>query len=172
MTSLTRQLAEQLIQEQGSTVIIPVTAEVVPTPERAKRVLWDQFHSIAYPPGYIPRDDIRIQGDMLDMYGDHPHTNFRGVFSSLRKQGFFVEVLGRPLTCFDASEYGTLLIVDSEDIFSETEKKKLQDVAILLIVHPFGDSYSDGNVIDSDDDVKCKGTSSEFLLQLKNFCRF
>ena len=35
---------------------------------------------------------------------------------------------------------------------SELQKKKLQDVAILLIVHPFGDSYSDSNDIDSDDD--------------------
>lgn len=29
---------------------------------RAKRVLWDQFHSIRYPPAYFPRDDLQARG--------------------------------------------------------------------------------------------------------------
>ena len=31
--------------------------------------------------------------------------------------GFFLEVLASPATCFNASNYGALLIVDSEDEF-------------------------------------------------------
>lgn len=35
---------------------IPVKAEIIPRPARSLRLLWDQFHSIQYPPGYIPAD--------------------------------------------------------------------------------------------------------------------
>lgn len=28
---------------------------------RQKRVLWDQFHSIRYPPAYFPRDDLQVR---------------------------------------------------------------------------------------------------------------
>lgn len=38
--------------------------------------------------------------------GDHIHTNFRDMYQHLRSMGYFVEVLGAPLTCFDASQYG------------------------------------------------------------------
>ena len=38
--------------------------------------------------------------------GDHIHTNFKEMYSSLRDMGYFIEVLGAPLTCFDASQYG------------------------------------------------------------------
>lgn len=38
--------------------------------------------------------------------GDHIHTNFRDMYQHLRSNGYFVEVLGAPLTCFDASQYG------------------------------------------------------------------
>jgi hypothetical protein len=27
---------------------------------REKRVLWDQFHSLRYPPGYLPRDSLEV----------------------------------------------------------------------------------------------------------------
>jgi hypothetical protein len=30
--------------------------------------------------------------------------------------GYYVEVLGSPYTCFDASQYGTLMIVDAEEV--------------------------------------------------------
>lgn len=32
-----------------------------------------------------------------------------------RSQKYFVEILGSPLTCFDASQYAALLIVDAEE---------------------------------------------------------
>lgn len=38
--------------------------------------------------------------------GDHIHTNFKEMYSSLRDRGYFIEVLGAPLMCFDASQYG------------------------------------------------------------------
>jgi len=108
------------------TVQVPFSPNVIPTPDRSKRVLWDQFHNVRYPPGYIPRDNIATAGDMLDMYGDHPHTNFRQWYARIRSLGYYVEVLGQPYTCFDASKYSILFIVDSEDVFSAAERKKLQ----------------------------------------------
>ena len=41
--------------------------------------------------------------------GDHIHTNFRDMYHHLRNNGYFVEVLGSPFTCFDAKQYGKLL---------------------------------------------------------------
>lgn len=71
---------------------------------REKRILWDQFHSVRYPPAYIPRDSLDVRNDILDWHGDHPHTNYHDMFNALRAAGFFLEVLGSPLTCFDASQ--------------------------------------------------------------------
>lgn len=93
------------------------------------------------------------QNDVLDWTADHLHTNFRGLYNHLRSVGYFVEVcsaarfergrfptrhaalmvwqiLGNDWTCFDATEYGTLLVVDSEEEFFAEEVAKLrQDVA-------------------------------------------
>ncbi|CAI5487675.1 unnamed protein product [Closterium sp. Naga37s-1] len=88
-------------------------------PCRHRRVLWDQFHNVRYPPGtspvsqralppgvhsefhnvryppaYIPRDSLDVRNDILDWHGDHPHTNFHGLFAALREWGFTLEVLG------------------------------------------------------------------------------
>ena len=66
------------------------------------------------------------------------------MYASLRSSGYFVEVLGSPLTCFDASGYGALLIVDSEEEFFPEEIEKLRlDVnerGLSLIV--FADWYN------------------------------
>lgn len=90
----------------------------------SKRVLWDQYHNLRYPPGYFPRDNLRMKNDPLDwsvpllslstrcMYfplncivsnenfylyrnGDHIHTNFKDMYHHLRTAGYFVEVLGK-----------------------------------------------------------------------------
>lgn len=53
-----------------SKVVAKVKVSVIPTPERRRRILWDNFHSIRYPPGYIPRDNIDIKYDVLDWHGD------------------------------------------------------------------------------------------------------
>jgi len=38
---------------------------------RKHRLLWDQFHNLRYPPGYFPRDNLRMKNDPLDWNGDH-----------------------------------------------------------------------------------------------------
>ncbi|PKA67192.1 membrane-bound transcription factor site-1 protease [Apostasia shenzhenica] len=101
--------------------------KVVPTPPRMKRVLWDQYHNIKYPPGYIPRDSLDVRNDILDWHGDHLHTNFHTMYNMLRDAGYFVETLGSPFTCFDANHYGTLLMVDLEDEYFREEIDKLRD---------------------------------------------
>ena len=67
-----------------------------------------------------------MKNDPLDWNGDHIHTNFRDMYASLRSAGYFVEVLGSPFTCFDANQYGALLMVDLEDEFFPEEVDKLK----------------------------------------------
>ena len=47
-----------------------------------------------------------MPGLVFSRNGDHIHTNFRDMYQHLRSMGYFVEVLGSPFTCFDASQYG------------------------------------------------------------------
>ncbi|GLU09869.1 hypothetical protein SLE2022_267070 [Rubroshorea leprosula] len=113
-----------------STCMLHLKLKVAPTPPRSKRVLWDQFHSIKYPPGYIPRDSLDVRNDILDWHGDHLHTNFHIMFNMLRDAGYYIETLGSPFTCFDAQQYGTLLLVDLEDEYFKEEIEKLRDDVI------------------------------------------
>ena len=106
---------------------LPLRVKIIPTPPRSKRILWDQYHNLRYPSGYIPRDKLKEHTDPLDWNADHIHTNFRDLYSHLRSSGYFLEVLGHPLTCFDASNYGTLLIVDAE------EEYFTEEIGILLL---------------------------------------
>eukprot|EP00257_Ricinus_communis_P014111 XP_015571710.1 subtilisin-like protease SBT6.1 isoform X1 [Ricinus communis] len=115
---------------RSSTCVLQLKLKVVPTPARSKRILWDQFHSIKYPPGYIPRDSLDVRNDILDWHGDHLHTNFHIMFNMLRDAGYYVETLGSPFTCFDARQYGTLLLVDLEDEYFPEEIEKLRDDVI------------------------------------------
>ncbi|KAF6148166.1 hypothetical protein GIB67_011941, partial [Kingdonia uniflora] len=89
-------------QRRPRTCIIQLKLKVVPTLPREKRILWDQYHSIKYPPRYIPRDYLEVRNDILDWHGDYMHTNFHIMFNMLRNSGYYVETLGSPLTCFDA----------------------------------------------------------------------
>ncbi|XP_048321054.2 subtilisin-like protease SBT6.1 isoform X2 [Ziziphus jujuba] len=132
------------MENRISTCVLQLKLKVVPTPPRPKRVLWDQFHSIKYPPGYIPRDSLDVRNDILDWHGDHLHTNFHIMFNMLRDTGYYVETLGSPLTCFDASQYGTLLLVDLEDEYFQEEIDKLRDDVINtgLGVAVFGEWYN------------------------------
>ncbi|KAI8470645.1 MAG: hypothetical protein J3K34DRAFT_509177 [Monoraphidium minutum] len=98
-----------------STVRVPLRVQIVPTPPRGKRVLWDQFHSVRYPPGYIPRDNLDIKSDILDWHGDHLFTNYHELYDDLVKAGYFVEVLSTPVDCVDLRNYGAYLVVDSEE---------------------------------------------------------
>ena len=76
--------------------------------------------------------------------GDHIHTNFRDMYASLRASGYFIEVLGSPYTCFDASGYGALLITDREEEFFPEEIEKLcQDINEMgLSLIMFADWYN------------------------------
>ncbi|XP_063225096.1 membrane-bound transcription factor site-1 protease-like isoform X2 [Bacillus rossius redtenbacheri] len=126
-----------------STVRLAVRARIVPTPPRHKRILWDQYHNLRYPPGYFPRDNLRMKNDPLDWNGDHIHTNFKDMYQHLRNSGYYVEVLGAPFTCFDAAQYGTLLLVDAEEEYFPDEVAKLKrdvDNGLSLVV--FADWYN------------------------------
>lgn len=77
-----------------STVVLPLRVAIIPTPHRSRRILWDQFHNLRYPPGYFPRDNLRVKTDPLDWNADHIHTNFRDMYNHLRASDYYVEVLG------------------------------------------------------------------------------
>ncbi|KAI0558681.1 Peptidase S8/S53 [Gracilaria domingensis] len=112
-----------------SDVGIPIRAAISPTLPRSKRLLWDIFHSVRYPPGYVPRDNLADSKDMLDWLGDHPHTNFHALYRSFVDAGFHVDILDHSLECLDmhtAAQYGALLLFDSEDYFSPAEQDKLE----------------------------------------------
>ena len=113
-------------EPRRSVVHIPVRVAVHPTPPRERRVLFDIFHNLNYPAGYFPRDDLS-QTDLLDGTGDHVHTNFRTLYTRLRSMGLVVETLTCDFTCFDARDYGTLIIADPEDEFFPAETAKLYD---------------------------------------------
>ncbi|XP_055692717.1 membrane-bound transcription factor site-1 protease isoform X1 [Lutzomyia longipalpis] len=131
-------------EPRNSTVSFPLRVRVIPKPPRDKRILWDQFHSLRYPPGYLPRDNLKIKADPLDWRADHIHTNFRDMYTHLRNAGYYIEVLGTPYTCFNASNYGTLLIVDPEEEFFPEEIAKLKrdvlegDLSVII----FADWYN------------------------------
>lgn len=101
---------------QGAELSLPVTVRVMPTPPRNRRLLWDIGHSMMYPlGGYVPKDSFEQKEDFLDLNGDHPHTNYRDAFMAVLGFGYSVEILSKPFTSFDASNYGTLLLIDPEE---------------------------------------------------------
>ncbi|XP_074645435.1 membrane-bound transcription factor site-1 protease-like [Tubulanus polymorphus] len=127
-----------------SNIKLPLKVKIIPTPPRSKRILWDQFHNLRYPPGYFPRDNLRMKNDPLDWNGDHIHTNFKDMYQNLRNSGYYIEVLGAPFTCFNAEQYGTLFIMDTEEEFYPDEIKKLTTDVIEkgLSIIVFADWYN------------------------------
>jgi membrane-bound transcription factor site-1 protease len=59
---------------------------------------------------------LQVRDDALDWNGDHLFTNFHELFDLLRAYGYFIDILGTDFTCFNASNYGALLIVDPEEV--------------------------------------------------------
>ena len=47
---------------------------------------------------------MQVRSDILDWHGDHPATNYHEMYDALRDAGYFLEVLGSPLSCFDAKQ--------------------------------------------------------------------
>lgn len=109
-------------------VSAPLAVRVQPTPPRTRRVLLDAWHSLRYPPGFIPRDDLAAPAvEIFDASGgDLPSTNLATLSSALAAAGFSVEVLACDLTCFDAREYGALVLFDPEDAYTDAEAAKLR----------------------------------------------
>lgn len=62
----------------------------------------------------------------------------------MRNSGYYIEVLGEPYTCFNATNFGTLLVVDPEEEFFAEEVKKIEaDIATYnLSVVIFADWYN------------------------------
>lgn len=130
-----------VVSERGehSLVNIPLRVSVIPTPPRDRRILWDQFRSLRYPTAYLPRDNLDVKNDILDWNGDHPHTNFKDLFTRLRSRDYYIEVSGSDLSCTDLSKYGVLMIVDPEEEFFADELTKIHKAVLgsklsLLIV--------------------------------------
>lgn len=131
-------------EARNSSVSFPIRIKIIARPPRQKRILWDQFHSLRYPPGYLPRDNLKMKSDPLDWRADHIHTNFRDMYTHLRNAGYYVEVLGEPFTCFNAARYGTVLIVDPEEEYFDAEMAKLREDILErnLSVIVFADWYN------------------------------
>jgi len=103
---------------------------IISTPPRKKRILWDMYHSLGYPSAFVPKDDLaNLQTqDMLDWHGDHPYLNFRELYIFLTSRlGYYVEILRGPWTCFDANQYQTLLVIDTEEDIEEVEINKIEN---------------------------------------------
>lgn len=51
----------------------------------------------------------------------------QGLYQHLRSSGYYVEVLGEPYTCFNAVNYGSLLVIDPEEEFFAEEIIKIEN---------------------------------------------
>ncbi|GMF65069.1 unnamed protein product [Phytophthora lilii] len=136
--------------KQVDELIIPLTIKIIPTPPASKRILWDQFHNIPYPSAFVPRDNLENQHDLMDVSGDHPHTNFHHMWNFLTSEGFFLDILPFEYSCLDLGKYGVVMVVDPEEEFFRDEVVALQAAIkysnVSLIV--FADWY-DNRMLDS-----------------------
>uniref|UniRef100_A0A7S1XEB2 MBTPS1 fourth domain-containing protein n=1 Tax=Compsopogon caeruleus TaxID=31354 RepID=A0A7S1XEB2_9RHOD len=124
---------ESVTERVMSVSDFPVRLVVIRTPPRENRILWDLYHSLRYPPAYIPRDSLSVGKDMLDWLGDHPHTNFEGFYRKLRDEGFFIEVWDQSFTCLTPHQLdgiGFLFLIDSEDFFHPDEISMIHERVI------------------------------------------
>uniref|UniRef100_A0A915Q197 Peptidase S8/S53 domain-containing protein n=1 Tax=Setaria digitata TaxID=48799 RepID=A0A915Q197_9BILA len=141
-------VSEERGKQKHSSAQFLIRVRIIPTPPRSQRLLWDQYRNIRYPPGYFPRDDLRDKTNVLDWNADHPHTNFKPLYQHLRSSGYYIEVLGEPLTCVDLSQYSAYLLVDPEDEFFPSERQKLyfevNNANLNLII--FADWYNESVV--------------------------
>ena len=85
-------------------------------------------------PSFSPRDNLNQNADLLDWNGDLPYTNFRGLFRRLRSRGYFVDVWYDDLSCAPLQEYGALLLVDAEDVYSRDERNAVHAGGTPLLI--------------------------------------
>ncbi|PIK53886.1 putative membrane-bound transcription factor site-1 protease [Apostichopus japonicus] len=64
-------------EPRSSTLVLPIKVKIIPTPPKAKRILWDQYHNLRYPPGYFPRDNLKKNTDPLDWDSAHSRPRRR-----------------------------------------------------------------------------------------------
>jgi membrane-bound transcription factor site-1 protease len=104
-----------------------ILLDYIPTPQRNKRILFDQFHSLKYPEnGYILRDSLLNSDYPYEWNGDHVFTNFVQLHQKITESGFYIEILTEPFSCFDSSNYKVLFILDPEDYMSQVEIEKVR----------------------------------------------
>lgn len=90
-------------KDSNVTAKYTLTMKLIPTPPRSERILFDSFHNLKFPEdGYILRDSIFIDKQPYEWKGDHVFTNYMQLYKFLGAQGYFVEVLNEPITCFDS----------------------------------------------------------------------
>jgi hypothetical protein len=124
----------------------------------------DAFHNLKFPEdGYILRDSIFIDKQPYEWKGDHLFTNYMQLYKFLRSQGYHVEILNEPITCFNSRNYGTFILADPEKGLFRNEVIKLRkDIETrglsLIIIAEW-----------SDDDIIQKHTfTSEFTHKVWN----
>jgi len=136
----------------SNTLHFNIQLEIIPTPNRFNRILFDTYHNLYYPwDGYIPKDNIASNEDNYnyDWTMESLDTNYYQLFKSLVKENYFVEELNQPLDCVDLSLYSVLIIADNEKPFLNSEIEKLKfdfeesNISILVL------SEWNSNVIES-----------------------
>lgn len=133
-------------QETNQTANYSLILNLIQTPAREERILIDAFHNLKFPEdGYILRDSIFIDKQPYEWKGDHVFTNYMQLYTFLNSQGYYIEILNEPLTCFDSNNYGTLMLADPEKGLSRNEIIKLRrDIETrglsLVIIAEWSDS--------------------------------
>lgn len=90
-------------KNSSATASYGLVLNLKPTPARNERILIDAFHNLKYPEdGYILRDSIFIDKQPYEWKGDHVFTNYMQLYKFLNSQGYSVEILNEPITCFDS----------------------------------------------------------------------
>ena len=98
-------------------------AVITPPPREARAVGPLPQHPL--PAGLrAPRQHRRARR-RAELARRHPYTNYHGAYVALVDAGFHVEFLGSSFMCFDASNYGSLLLADAEEEYTHEEVAKL-----------------------------------------------
>jgi len=128
--SFSNNSTEEDVERLNSTIVyntFSMTVNLVPTPQRSDRILIDSFHNLKFPEdGYILRDSIFIDKQPYEWKGDHAFTNYIQLYQFLRSQGYYIEILNEPITCFDSRNFGTFILADPEKGLSRNEVIKLR----------------------------------------------
>jgi len=96
--------------------------DIIGKPHRRYRILWDEFHSL------IPYEnsDKKLENEYHNIKNIlyHKYINF---YKFIRQQGYFLEILKSPWTCYNPRNYGSLLILAPTREFGTLEMNKLRN---------------------------------------------